>query len=363
MSVMIATPVGCDHVKEGEHQGEDHVVREGHPQVEEQAARDHQGKTRRCSFLYSPGATKAQRWYRAIGIEMNTATTSASLKGVRKGDATWVAIMLVPSGRWASNGVAREVVEIVREGEEHEQEHQDGEDHPQQAVAKLDEVLDEGHLRHVTLVVFPVLVAHSSLGRIVVRTGRVSPSPGPRRHSSLHRRPTAKALHALSRDRRRTFRGVDGLLHRTRLASFATLRFRARVGAGIRGIRGGFRRRGRRAARFRRGAAGGKRRGRAGGRGRGIPLPGGARGVRGGVRRPGFGAQVLLELLLLLLDGLLGILYRLLELLAGLFTRLADLVRPDLPARCRRGPGPRSGAGAPPRDRSHARLGAGAPAR
>ena len=40
------------------------------------------------------------------GIDTNTAVTRASLNGVRKGDATWVAIMLVPAGSTFINGLA-----------------------------------------------------------------------------------------------------------------------------------------------------------------------------------------------------------------------------------------------------------------
>ena len=47
-----------------------------------------------------------QNWCNRYGMATNTAVTSASLKGVRKGEATWVAIMLVPAGITAISGLA-----------------------------------------------------------------------------------------------------------------------------------------------------------------------------------------------------------------------------------------------------------------
>jgi hypothetical protein len=64
------------------------------------------GMTRRRSCLYRPGATKAQAWYSRKGMARKTAAASASLKGVRNGDATCVAIMLVPAGSCAMRGPA-----------------------------------------------------------------------------------------------------------------------------------------------------------------------------------------------------------------------------------------------------------------
>jgi hypothetical protein len=43
------------------------------------------------------------------GIEMKIASISVSLKGIRNGEATSIAIMLVPSGMCASSGSATQV--------------------------------------------------------------------------------------------------------------------------------------------------------------------------------------------------------------------------------------------------------------
>jgi len=40
------------------------------------------------------------------GIAQNKATNSVVLNGVKNGDATWVAIIVEPSGSWAINGSA-----------------------------------------------------------------------------------------------------------------------------------------------------------------------------------------------------------------------------------------------------------------
>ena len=42
---------------------------------------------------------KPHIWYRMIGIDRNSATIKVSLNGVRKGEATPVAIIVAPSGR------------------------------------------------------------------------------------------------------------------------------------------------------------------------------------------------------------------------------------------------------------------------
>ncbi len=53
------------------------------------------------------GATNAQSWYITTGMATITATSSVSLNGVRNGDATSMAIMLLPSGICAIRGAAR----------------------------------------------------------------------------------------------------------------------------------------------------------------------------------------------------------------------------------------------------------------
>ena len=47
---------------------------------------------------YNPGATKLHIWWRMNGILIKKEVTKASLKGVRNGEATSVAIMLEPGG-------------------------------------------------------------------------------------------------------------------------------------------------------------------------------------------------------------------------------------------------------------------------
>jgi len=39
-----------------------------------------------------------QNWYKIQGTEMNSDRMRVNLNGVRKGAATWVAIMVVPAG-------------------------------------------------------------------------------------------------------------------------------------------------------------------------------------------------------------------------------------------------------------------------
>jgi hypothetical protein len=47
---------------------------------------------------------KLQTWCKIKGIAIKIANTRVSLKGVRKGDATSVAIMVAPSGKNARRG-------------------------------------------------------------------------------------------------------------------------------------------------------------------------------------------------------------------------------------------------------------------
>ncbi len=62
------------------------------------------GSATRFSCLYRPGAMKPQTCARITGMARNSATTMVSLNGARNGEATSVAIMLVPSGRKRRNG-------------------------------------------------------------------------------------------------------------------------------------------------------------------------------------------------------------------------------------------------------------------
>ncbi|MNE89322.1 hypothetical protein D3C80_1867240 [compost metagenome] len=58
----------------------------------------------RFSCLYRPGAMKPQIWCRITGIAINRDTIMVSLKGVRNGDATSVAIIVAPAGKLARSG-------------------------------------------------------------------------------------------------------------------------------------------------------------------------------------------------------------------------------------------------------------------
>ncbi|MNT97573.1 hypothetical protein D3C72_2399250 [compost metagenome] len=67
------------------------------------------GRAMRFSCLYRPGAMKPQTWCRITGMARNSATTMVSLNGVRKGEATSVAIMVAPSGRYWRSGAETRV--------------------------------------------------------------------------------------------------------------------------------------------------------------------------------------------------------------------------------------------------------------
>ncbi|MOA23173.1 hypothetical protein D3C78_1437770 [compost metagenome] len=64
------------------------------------------GSTSRFSWLYSPGATKAQIWYMVLGSDSRKATSMVTLTGTKNGAVTSVAIMLVPAGSTSSIGLA-----------------------------------------------------------------------------------------------------------------------------------------------------------------------------------------------------------------------------------------------------------------
>lgn len=57
------------------------------------------GMATRFSDLYKPGAMKPQICAKMTGMAKKTARTIDSLKGVKKGDVTSVAIMEEPSGK------------------------------------------------------------------------------------------------------------------------------------------------------------------------------------------------------------------------------------------------------------------------
>ena len=52
---------------------------------------------------------KLHAWCKATGMVSATAATNASLNGVRNGEATSVAIIVLPSGRRSRRGSARRV--------------------------------------------------------------------------------------------------------------------------------------------------------------------------------------------------------------------------------------------------------------
>src|SRR5438046_10642813 len=65
------------------------------------------GSTSFFSWVYSPGATKAQTWYSTTGSASRKAAISVIFSGTMKGEITLVAISLVPAGRLATSGCAR----------------------------------------------------------------------------------------------------------------------------------------------------------------------------------------------------------------------------------------------------------------
>ena len=64
------------------------------------------GITRRFSWEYRPGATKAQVWYSTTGKASRNAASNVIFSGTRNGEITFVAISVVPFGRFATSGAA-----------------------------------------------------------------------------------------------------------------------------------------------------------------------------------------------------------------------------------------------------------------
>ena len=81
------------------------------------------------------------------GIAMNSATKNASLSGVRNGEATSVAIIVPPCGRCLISGCRQPAVELVRERNQRDQDHQHRGDRLQQTLAQLDQVREKGPVR------------------------------------------------------------------------------------------------------------------------------------------------------------------------------------------------------------------------
>ena len=65
------------------------------------------GITSFFSFLYKPGATKAHNWYRIQGSANAIEASTVTLIGTRNGDTTPTAIILEPSGKALTKGIAK----------------------------------------------------------------------------------------------------------------------------------------------------------------------------------------------------------------------------------------------------------------
>ena len=74
------------------------------------------GITNFFSFLYSPGATKAQKLYIETGKVIAIERSKINLKGAKKGDATSTAIILEPSGKTFNNGSAKKLYILFANG-------------------------------------------------------------------------------------------------------------------------------------------------------------------------------------------------------------------------------------------------------
>ena len=74
------------------------------------------GITNFFSFLYSPGATKAQKLYIETGNVIAIERSRINLKGAKNGDATSTAIILEPSGKTFNNGSARKLYILFANG-------------------------------------------------------------------------------------------------------------------------------------------------------------------------------------------------------------------------------------------------------
>jgi hypothetical protein len=64
------------------------------------------GMTKRFSWVYKPGAMKAQTWYKTTGKANKKAAIIKILSGTMKGEITDVAMRVVPAGKCDTKGAA-----------------------------------------------------------------------------------------------------------------------------------------------------------------------------------------------------------------------------------------------------------------
>jgi hypothetical protein len=64
------------------------------------------GMTKRFSWVYKPGAMKAQTWYKTTGKANKNAAINKILSGTMKGEITDVAMRVVPAGKCDTKGAA-----------------------------------------------------------------------------------------------------------------------------------------------------------------------------------------------------------------------------------------------------------------
>jgi hypothetical protein len=64
------------------------------------------GMTKRFSWVYKPGAMKAQTWYKTTGKANKNAAINKILSGTMKGEITDVAMRVVPAGKCETKGAA-----------------------------------------------------------------------------------------------------------------------------------------------------------------------------------------------------------------------------------------------------------------
>ena len=65
------------------------------------------GNTSFFSCVYKPGATKAHIWYSTTGKANKKAAINKIFRGTKNGEITEVAIMVAPTGNWATSGAAK----------------------------------------------------------------------------------------------------------------------------------------------------------------------------------------------------------------------------------------------------------------
>ena len=64
------------------------------------------GMTKRFSWVYKPGAIKAQTWYKTTGKANKNAAIINILRGTMNGEMTDVAMSVVPAGKCETKGAA-----------------------------------------------------------------------------------------------------------------------------------------------------------------------------------------------------------------------------------------------------------------